>query len=66
MCIRDRQRAALKAADDLIHHARELIEIIVTDARHIGDLGQIASLNQYVYKYLNDLRSDLANREIRN
>ena len=60
------QRTALKAADELLRHARELIEIIVTDARHIGDLGQIASLNQYVYKYLKDLRSDLANREIRN
>ena len=56
---------ALAATDKLIRDARAMIEIIVSDAKHIGDLGQIASLNRYVYRYLIDLRADLAGRPLK-
>lgn len=58
----DQKEKALVAADQLLGHTRELIEIIASDAGHIGDLGQIAALNLYVYQYLKELRSDLAKR----
>ena len=59
------KQEALAAMDQLLARARALIEIIVSDAKHIGDLGQIASLNRYVYRYLLDLRADLASRPLK-
>jgi len=55
----------LAAADGLLRDAKALIEIITSDAKHIGDLGQIASLNRYVYDYLRELRTDLARRPLK-
>ena len=62
----DQKQKALESIDQLINHTRELIEIISGDAKHIGDLGQIASLNRYVYEYLNKLRLELAQGSIQN
>ena len=55
----------MAAADGLLRDAKALIEIITSDAKHIGDLGQIASLNRYVYDYLRELRTDLARRPLK-
>lgn len=63
---KDQKQQALESVDQLINHTRELIEIISSDAKHIGDLGQIASLNRYVYGYFIDLHLELAQRSIQN
>lgn len=54
--------AALRALDGLIDRSRSLIELIAGDASHIGDLGQIANLNQHVHRYLLKLRIEITSR----
>lgn len=61
----EQKRKALVSVDKLLRDARHMIEIIVSDAKHIGDLAQIASLNRYVYRYLLDLRADLEARPVK-
>ena len=58
----DQKQKSLESVDQLLNHTRELIEIISSDAKHIGDLGQIASLNRYVYGYFRQLHLELAQR----
>ncbi len=62
----DQKRKALESIDQIILHSRELIEIISSDAKHIGDLGQIASLNRYAYGYFSELRIELSQRSLQN
>lgn len=62
----EQKRQAITVADKLVMDSKALIEIIVSDAKHIGDLGQIAAMNRCVYRYLNELRADLVVREIKN
>ncbi|MSO21715.1 MAG: hypothetical protein EXQ58_00370 [Acidobacteria bacterium] len=62
---REQKQKALAAMNKLLLGAEALIEIIVSDAKHIGDLGQIASLNRYVYRYLHELRADLSGRPLK-
>ena len=61
----EQKEKALAATDQLLSHTKALIEIIVSDAKHIGDLGQIASMNRYLYQYLLNLRADLASRPVK-
>ena len=60
----DEKQRALAAADQLLAGVRSLIGVIVTDAKSPGDLGEIASLNRYVYQYLIQFREDLARRPL--
>lgn len=53
----------LQGYDDLLSRSRSLIELIANDANHIGDLGQIANLNQHLHRYLIQRRSELASRQ---
>lgn len=62
----DQKLKAIESVDKLINHTRELIEIISSDAKHIGDLGQIASLNRYVYGYFRQLHLELTQRSTQN
>ena len=62
----EQKQNALALTDKLITDAKALIEIIVSDAKHIGDLGQIACLNRYVHRYLNELRADLVAQDLKN
>jgi hypothetical protein len=62
----DQKQKSLESVDQLLNHTRELIEIISSDANHIGDLGQIASLNRYVYGYFSELHLELAQRSTSN
>lgn len=54
--------SVLAAVDGLLARSKALIELIVGDAKHMGDLGQIANLNQHVHRYLKGLRAELAGR----
>ena len=56
------KQSALAALDGLLDRSRALIELIAGDAGHIGDLGQIANLNQHVHRYLKKVRADVAGR----
>jgi hypothetical protein len=62
---RELKQKSLESLDHLLIHTRELIELIMSDAGHIGDLGQIASLNRYVYEYFGNLRLEFAQRSIK-
>jgi hypothetical protein len=56
------RQAALSAVDGLVERSRSLIQRVVNDAKHIGDLGQIANLNQHVYRCLRGVRAEVAGR----
>ena len=56
----EQRERAVRAIDGLLRQSEDLIRTIVPDARHLGDLGQIASLNRYVLAYLRRLRSLVA------
>lgn len=52
----DRRQTVLAAFDGLLDRSRSLIELIAGDASHLGDLGQIANLNQHVHRALKSER----------
>ena len=56
------KQSALASLDGLLDRSRSLIEMIAGDAKHIGDLGQIANMNQHVHRYLKKKRSELESR----
>ena len=56
------KQSALTVVDGLLDRSRSLIELIAGDAKHLGDLGQIANLNQHVHRYLKKVRADVAER----
>lgn len=58
----DQQKTALAAYDTILDRSRKLIELIAGDARHIGDLGQIAGMNRYLHQYLIQRCAEMANR----
>ena len=59
------KQEALAATDKLLADARSLIEIIISDAKSRGDLGEIASLNRFVYENLIEFRKDLEGRGVK-
>ena len=59
-----RKQSALTSLDGLLARSRALIELIVGDAGHIGDLGQIANMNHHVHRYLKKVRADVAGRAV--
>jgi hypothetical protein len=61
LTVKQRQ-AALTTLDSLLSRSRQVIELITGDVRHIGDLGQIANLNQHARHYFDELRQEIANR----
>ena len=58
----DQKQSALVALDALLDRSRTLIELVANDAKHKGDLGQIANMNQHVHRTLRDLRVEVTNR----
>jgi hypothetical protein len=53
----EQRRNALSTFDEILSRLRSLIELIASDAGHIGDLGQIANINQHAYRHLRELRA---------
>lgn len=60
----EQKKKALAATDSMQREARVLIELVASDARSPGDLGQVASMNRYIYDWLAELRADLAVRPV--
>jgi hypothetical protein len=55
----EHRACALVAVEGLLARSKALIELIIGDAKHMGDLGQIANLNQHIHRYLKGLRTDI-------
>jgi hypothetical protein len=54
-----RKQSTLVALDNLLEQSRALIELVVGDAKHICDLGQIANMNHHVHRVLERVRADV-------
>ena len=52
----EQREHARHLVEQLFRDSEALIHLIVPDARHLGDLGQIAALNQHVVAYLRKLQ----------
>jgi len=56
---------AMRLLESLVSRVEGMIQSVVNDARHKGDLGQIANMNTHVLKCLRELRADISGRSCR-